>query len=343
MASKLTDNERSLIRNQMVAKPLETADLVKVVEAIQRLHASLLHVGDVTRPWSYQNRARSDALVVIGGYRFGKTTSVRTAISRLKPLATPDGSYLAPKPIEIKAPNTFGIETLAREILDTMSLCPARSIGPSMTTQRLHTRLVLRQPTIIHIDEAQRMLSPDRVSAHRLPGEQKKIFSQIRDLMDLDKAPMPIVLSGTRELIPVMEREDLGFFRETKNIIVLEPMKVGKQEDRDCLDDALELFSGAVGMKADILPKDFFDRLIHASNCARGLAFEICQEAILNAATEGRKTVGIEDFEAFYARKAGCYRAANPFAATDWPRIEPNALMAVMSGPKAPKIGDPIK
>lgn len=339
MTFTISAEDLASIRNAMTAKPLATDDLAKVRAAINRLHGSLLHVEDPTKPWSFENRAKSHALVVIGPFRAGKTYCVNTAISRLATL-TAMGTEIVPKPVRIKAPASLSVESLGRELLDAMRLVPSRALGPSLTVERLHKRLRIVKPTLIHIDEAQRLLTPERVAAHRVPDEQLKIFSHLRALMDLDGAPSSVVLSGTREMIPVLERHDLGFFRDRMDIVFLEPMKVGRDEDRNCLEDALKSFGEAVDIRVGELPEKFFDRLILAANYARGLAFEICQEAILGAVVAGRQVVELDDFEAFYARKAGCYRDANPFVAPDWHRIDPTALLAAMAGEKAPKIGD---
>lgn len=339
MTVKITAPEFARIRNEMVAKPLDTEDLLKIRAGVERLHGSLLRVGDPNLPWSIENRARCDALVVVGGFRAGKTFGVENAISRLGPLPVPGGALDA-NVIQISAPSSMSIESLGREILGPMRLTPARALGPSLTMERLHRRIRLFKPTMIYIDEAQRLLTPERVASHRIADEQKKIFSHLRALMDLAGAPVPIVLSGTRELIPVLQRDDLGFFRDRKDIVFLEPMKVGDAQDRGDLEDALKAFADKVGMKVGNLSKDFYDRVILAANFARGLAFEICQEAILNAVAEGRNVVEVEDFVSYYARKAGALRVGNPFAATDWHRIDPTALLAAMSGPNAPKIGD---
>lgn len=182
------------------------------------------------------------------------------------------------------------------------------------------------------------MLTPERVAQHRRHEEHVKVFGQLRSLIDLKEWPMPLVLSGTPDLARTLEHQDLGFFRDVAEVIAIPPMRVGNDADRDSLEDALAAAAEKAGMTAAIGATDFYDRLIHAANKARGLAFDICHEAVLLAAADGRKEVTDQDFVAFYAQKAGCLRAANPFAAADWHRIDPKALVAAMSGEKVPRI-----
>lgn len=335
----MASTELTALRNQLMAKPFLTDDLEKVEEAIARRHQALLHVRDPNKPWKGENRSPVRALVVAGNFRTGKTRAVREGISRVNELPLPDGSTLPSRPLRVNAPEHFTIEALGRAMLDEMKLLPARALGPSRTIERLHARIVIKQPTIIHIDEAQRMLTPDRVAQHRRPEEQAKNFGQLRALMDLDKWPCAIVLSGTTELVRAMESEEFGFFREVADFIAMTPMTIGNNKDLEDLEDALEGAAETVGMTVDVAGcENFFDRLILASNRARGLAFDICHEAILLAAQERRKHVTVEDFVAFYARKVGCFRAANPFAATDWHRIDPKVLLAAMTGDMATKV-----
>lgn len=335
----LPDDEMTALRNELMAKPFLTDDVEKVEEAVARRHQALLHVKDPKKPWRGENRAPVRALVVAGNFRVGKSRAVREAIARVKELTLPDASTLPPRPLLLNAPEHFTIEALGRAMLDDMKLLPARALGPSRTIERLHTRIGIKQPTIIHIDEAQRMLTPDRVAQHRRLEERVKIFGQLRALIDFDKWPCVLVLSGTPELVRALEGEEFGFFREVADFIAITPMTIGNDRDQQDLKDALEAASEKVGMTVDIAGcDDFFDRLILAANRARGLAFDICHEAILLAARELRKTVSVEDFATFYARKAGCYRAANPFVARDWHRIDPKVLLAAMPGEMATKV-----
>lgn len=334
---RMPDAELTALRNKLMAKPFVTDDLLAVEDAIASRHQALLHVKDPTKPWSGENRAPVKVLVVLGGFRYGKSRTVANGIERLEELQTPSGPLL-PRPVSINAPEHFTIEAFGRAVLGRLKLTPARALGPSMTIERLHNRIIRNKPTLLHIDEAQRMLTPERVAQHRREEEQVKIFGQLRALVDLQDWPLPLVLSGTPELAKALERDNLGFFRDVAEVIAIAPMRVGNQNDRDDLQDALAEAAKKVGMTVDITADKFHDRLIHAANRARGLAFDICHEAILLAASAGRKTVTIEDFVAFYARKAGALRAANPFAATDWHRIDPKALLAAMSGDKVPRI-----
>lgn len=333
--AELLDIQRILIEH-----PLDTDELVAIDAAVRKLHLSLQFVKDPSQPWSGSNRTSCRALLIAGAFRAGKTYLASHVIRKLPAFETPDGQIQS-RPVRVKASSSFTVEQLGRDVLNQLQLLPARGLGTNGTMERVATRLPLKRVTLLHIDEAQRLAQPERVSAQRLPGEQVKIFGHLRDILDLDPWPVPIVLTGTLDLVPVLERRDLGFFRDKMDMILIEPMVIGRAKDHEALASAAEGYPELVGMTADLgADGQFYDRLIRASNHAMGLAFEVCREAVLIAASENRKTVGIEDFATYYAQKTGCARQANPFVAVDWHRVDPTVLLAAMTGEKPLRVGE---
>lgn len=335
-----TEAELLDVQKTLIAKPLETDELGVIETAIQKLHLSLQYVQDPSQPWSGSNRLPCRALLIAAAFRTGKTYMADYFIRRLKAFDTPEGC-IESRPIQVKAASSFNIEQLGRDILNQLTLLPARSLGPSRTMERVATRLPLKKPTLLHIDEAQRLATPERVSVQRLPGEQVKIFGYLRDILDLATWPLPIVLTGTADLLPVLERDDLQSFSKRMDTVLIEPMVIGRTKDHEDLASAVYGYPELVEMTVDLQGvSQFYDRLILAANYAKGLAFEICREAVLNAVSENRKVVTAEDFATCYARATGCARQANPFVAADWHRINPTALLAAVTGDKPFRIGE---
>lgn len=247
----------------------------------------------------------------------------------------------APRSGQVTASPSFNIEQLGRDILGRLLQLPARSLGPSRTVERVARSIVHKRPTLLYVDEAQRLAKPDRVSVHRLGDEQVKVFGHLRDIMDLADWPVPIVLTGTADLVPVLERKDMGFFRERMDVVYLKPMVKGSKKDHSDLLSGLDVYCQLAELKLDLSgTTQFADRLIHAVNCARGLGFEVCREAIMIAASEGRKTVTAEDFAIYYSRKTNCARQANPFLTPDWHRVDPHVLLAAVTGDKPLRVGE---
>lgn len=333
------DSELRDIRNRMIAKPLDTDDYRKVLEAVTRLRNSVLDVRDPSRPWSASNRAKPRALVVAGAFRSGKTYAIEHSLRELPPLEPTHGSEIG-RTYSSTAPSNFDMESLCRQFLSTMKLLPQRKLSKGLTIERFITRVGVLKPSAFHIDEAQRLLFPDRVSLNRLPEERIKTFGFLRSLLDLDIWPLPLILSGTTELIEFLQHESLGFFRERSEVVFMTPLSMDSNEDLDELADALASFAVAAGMQVDeTSDHDLYARLMRAADFARGLAFEICHEAIFIAAAERSNVVTLEHFATFFARKVGATRDANMFLAPDWYRINPKLLARCMAGEEAPLIG----
>ncbi|GLQ56552.1 ATP-binding protein [Devosia nitrariae] len=327
MSKRLSEADTASLAEAMLQSPLDTADLNTIQDAINRLDHALLVRRDPDEPWSPKNRQTAKAVVVIAPARTGKTYCIDYAVRHLSPLPAPLNEQVA-APFAVTAPSFFTIEELGRSLLAPMNLLPARALGAGMTMSRLYTRVGLKRPRLVHIDEFQRVLTPERVAPSRRQEAQVKIFSHIRDLLDLATWPLPLVLSGTRALQEVLERPDMDFIRERCTFIELKPMSIDNADDRLDLADALDAYGEIAQMRIGIEKKtDFFGRLILASNYNRGLAFEVCREAILLAA-QVDDMVGPEHFAAFYARKVGCLPTANPFLASNWKLVTPGALFA---------------
>jgi hypothetical protein len=324
---RLSDSDLTSLEEAMLKNPLDTADLRNIQAAIEQLDQAVAVRRDHSRPWSPNNRVSSKAVVIIAPSRSGKTCCIDYARLHLKPLQDAIQRQVS-APFQINAPSYFTVEDLGRSLLGPMNLLPARSLGPGQTMNRLYTRVGLRRPRMVHIDEFQRALTPERTAPTRRHEAQVKIFSHIRDLLDLPAWPLPLVLSGTMALKEAMERPDLDFIRERCKFIELPSMAIDNEDDRMDLAEGLAAYCETVEMQVDTGSQlDFFARLILASNYNRGLAFEICREAILVAAQHGR-VVKPEHFAAFYAQKVGCFPIANPFYTSNWKLVKPGALFA---------------
>jgi hypothetical protein len=335
----LPPDELRAIHNAMIAKPLDTEDYRTVSAAIQRQYEGVLNVADPSRPWAPTNRAKVRPLVIIGAFRSGKTYLVDKAMKALPAIPVPGGVPLA-NVFSATTPANFNLETFGRALLDPMRLTPARKIGADATIERLHRRIIEMKPIGYRIDEAQRMLYPDRVSEKRLGEERLKIFGQLRMLVDLEGWPLPLILTGTEPLIHVMEQPEMGELRNLSDHILLAPMSMQNSDDLDDLADALASFAHKAGMLVSVSHDDeLYARLMRGANFARGLAFDICKEAILITASERSPFVTLEHFATHFARKVGSTSEGNMFAATDWYRIDPKLLMRAMSGENPPVIG----
>ena len=321
--------DNDVARNLLHAKLLETQEFQLIQGAVHRLWDSITVVKDVRQPWGAGNRAPTTGLIVIGEFRAGKTFGTEAAVRQLIPKTIATNKEVSPKIVSVDAPPQFTQEGLDRQLLGAMNLMPSRPLGSTQTRERLQRRLALFQPTLIRIDEFQRTLFPIQVSAQRLAGERERAWGAIRSLMDDPNWPVPVVLTGTPDILPVLEQREMGFLREKCEIVELPRMRPGNPQDLNDLEDAVEIYASAVGLKViEPMVSDLCARLMLAANYAKGLAFELTQRAVLNALQRHQAGVDRENFATVYARKTGAHPPANPFIASDWHRVDPTRLLA---------------
>lgn len=326
-------------RDAMNKRLFETRDFELVAGAISRQYISILKVINPAEPFGPYNRRPSKAIVIVGAFRTGKSFLVEHALRRLTAITAGD-SAIEPKAISVRCDPHFEAVELAKSLLAAMRFLPPRSMSVIEAMDRVRRRLALVQPTAIHIDEFQRSLAPHRTSKARIPAEQAAICGHVQQLLDHSAWPTPVVLSGTHEITDVLQKEEMGFLRERcSDVIELAPLKAGDKRDQSELNIGFLDYCQTVGLKAEISTTgELIQRLTHAAAYSRGMAFELCREAIEIALWRGAKIVTREDFATFYARKSGVSAPDNPFIASEWHLTDPNKLISgIKSQPVAPQ------
>lgn len=95
-------------------------------------------------------------------------------------------------------------------------------------------------------------------------------------------------------------------------------MVQGSKQEIERLRSALAAYCEEAGVANRIVEGDFFNRLIHATDHARGLALELCQTSVLNAWRAGRRELQMGDFADRYRISTGAIDDQNPFLIEDW-------------------------
>lgn len=327
-------------RDAMNKRLFETREFEIVAAAVSRQYISILKVVNPAEPFGAYNRRPVKAIVVVGAFRSGKSFLVEHALRRLTAITAGDRT-IEPKAISVRCDPHFEAVELAKSLLGAMRFLPPRSMSVIEAMDRVRRRVALVQPTAIHIDEFQRGLAPYRTSKARIPAEQVAICGHVQQLLDHSVWPTPVVLSGTHEITDALQKEEMGFLRERcSDVIELAPLQPGDRRDRGELSTGLSDYCRTVELNDDISnDAELIQRLAHAAAYSRGMAFELCREAIEIALWHRSKTVTREDFATLYARKSGVSALDNPFIASEWHRTDPNKLISGMrSQPVAPKL-----
>lgn len=319
------DHVRDRMRNRLIATP----EANEVNAAVLERHRSTTSLRDPRRPFAVGNRNVCRAVLVVGAYRSGKTFLVERAFRALEPLIVGD-EVIPVKVLDVRAPSHFDMAGLGRNLLQAMELVPARPLSTAQTMERVQRRLQLYQPSLIRIDEFQQTLYPTSVGLKRRDEERRRCWGHIQALLEDNAWPTPVILTGTPEILPVLETPEMGFLRDRiTTTIHLRPMVNGATDDIHFLEDAVELFAEVAEIHCSFTPDErLHARLMLAANFAKGLACEIIREAILIALRSGNSALEREHFAKFYARKTGAAAAANPFVAHEWHRVDPTRLLA---------------
>ncbi|AOO82217.1 ATP-binding protein [Bosea vaviloviae] len=322
-------NRIDYVRDRMHNRLISTAEASAVSEAVVERFRSTTSLRDPSRPFAVGNRNACRAVLVIGAYRSGKTFLVERAFRGLEKL-TVGNQVISPKTVDVRAPSHFDMAGLGRSLLQAMELAPARPLPPAQTMERVQRRLQLFQPSLIRIDEFQRTLYPTSVGLKRRDDERRHCWGHIQGILEDSAWPTPVILTGTPEILPVLETREMGFLRDRiATTIHLRPMVTGATEDIHFLEDAVELFAEVAEIGCSFsADEQLHPRLMLASNFAKGLACEIIHEAILIALRSGDRVLEREHFARFYAKKTGAAAAANPFVAHEWHRVDPTRLLA---------------
>lgn len=278
-------------------------------------------------PWRAGNRQSVRALVITGNSRVGKTDAVTQAFSNLEPVTTVDGRLIEPKTDLIFAPTIFTQAALAREVLRGLGYPATRKMTSDMAWPKVDERLAPSQFTHLAVDEAQYALAPSSVGRASFQNERIKIQGAFSRLLDHPIWPLPLVLIG----LPVLREEyahaDFTFMRERSDFLEIDIMGIDSRREHGRLQRGIRALCELAEIGWDLHEGDqLFERLIHASSQARGIAIYLAKEAVIDAVRSGQQNLLIANFRDVYARKTGADAGDNPFASPEWANIDPKQL-----------------
>lgn len=171
-----------------------------------------------------------------------------------------------------------------------------------------------RQVLFVHLDEAQDLAS--RGTKHELNA----VASMLKTLMTDPVWPVGIILSGTAELVDILNHDpQLARRMQTVHFNSLSPVAHGN----DVL-DLVENYCNRAGLPPapGIVELPHGERLIHAAANQFGLVIELTLAAIEQAFLRGARQLASQDFARAYHLRTACDDAFNPFVIPDFYRID---------------------
>lgn len=306
-----------------------TPEVAAVTAALNEIVRNVAVRQDAEEPWGEGNRAKCRAVALTGLTRHGKTEMGRQLAYGLEEMIALDGTVISPLPVYVECASVFSNGLLFNDILASMmgGLGTKRLLPKAAAFNRIDVQLPVHRPTLLVLDEFQYAFSPTGVSMARRDDVVIETLGFVRHLLDHVAWPVPVLLMGMPKLAERMAEPAHAFLNEKMTPIHIAPMVQGSATEIDRLKSVVTAYCKDAGIENGIADKEFYKRLIHATDHARGLAFELCQVSVMRAWHDGRRPLQEADFAARYTLATGALDDENPFIVGGWHRTDRGRLM----------------
>lgn len=281
-------------------------------------------------PWEEGNRAKCRAMMITAPTRRGKTELAEQLAHGLPDLVALDGTPIVHCPLYVECPSVFTNGLLFNLILRTMlgDTGSKRLLPTSGAFDRVNRQLPVHMPTLLVLDEFQYAFAPSGVGAGRRADVVIETLGFVRHLLDHVDWPVPVLLLGLPKLAMAMNQPEHAFLNEKITPIEIRPMVQGDVAEIARLRNAVTGYCEDAGISNGLGKEDvFFKRLIHATDNARGLAFELCKASVMAAWRDGRRAMQEADFAERYRIATNSHDDQNPFIVNGWQNTDRTRLM----------------
>ena len=304
-------------------------ELAAVQAAISEIYRGVAVRKEGSSRWGEDNRAKCRAVMVTGLTRHGKTELVEQVANGLHDAQAADGTTIAHQPAFVETPSVFTNALLFNLTLKAMMGDDGnkRLLPTAMAYDRVDRQLPVHQPTLLVLDEFQYAFKPSGVGMRRRNEVVLETLGYVRHLLDHAAWPVPIVLVGLPDLAELMNAPAHAFLNEKITPIYVTPMVQGSATEIRTLREALKAYCDDAGIESTIAGDEFFQRVIHACDRARGLAFELFQACVMAAWRNGRRPLQEKDFVDRYRIATNVIDDQNPFHVAGWENTDRERLM----------------
>ena len=308
-----------------------TPELDSVTAAVNEIVRSVAVRQDNSESWGEGNRAKCRAVMITAPTRHGKTELAQQVANGLDELTAVDGTVIRHRPFYVECASVFSNGLLFNSVLKAMmgGTGTKRLLPVAAAFNRIDTQLPVHMPTLFTLDEFQYAFAPSGVAAGRRDDVVVATLGFVRHLLDHVAWPVPVILTGLPELARRMDEPAHAFLNEKITPVRIEPMAQGSEEEFTRLASALGAYCKDAGIENGAAGDEFFKRLIHATDHARGLAFELCQASVMRAWYDGKRAVQEADFAARYRIATEAPDDQNPFIVGGWHTTDRTRLMQV--------------
>lgn len=318
-------NARHALRGEIV----NTRGLQMVISGLKQLQQQMVGAFDDGTFWNGCNRIPLQGLAIIGESGSGKSFCLKTAQGYLDDIELPDGSTIPTKSLLVETPSYASMGTLAREIIRRADGVAPRIPKDDDAQTKVTAAFERHRYTTVILDELTRMLSRNRYAARTLAVQSHLFWSLAIETLDLNVCPTPVVVSGlpflldTWNLVDRKQEENEVRWEAKRRFDVMPLPNIDLDLDSDLLHETIQAYCHKLGVTNILKAEDLVAlRLCHASNRQVGDALKLAQDAVAMAKVRPRGRLQLADFAIAYTLRAGGVLAANPFAVTDFERID---------------------
>lgn len=322
-------NSEIAVLEAMGANFFHPPEFTAVQAAVKEITDNVAVRRDVDSGWGEGNRANCRAVMATGLTRHGKTALGQQIANGQEDLQSLDGITIPANSIYVECPSLFTPALFYNLVLRQLmgGAGTKRMLPAAAAFDRVDTQLPVHMPTLLVLDEFQYIFTPNGVSEKRKAEVAKSTVGFVRRVLDHALWPVPVLLMGTPELARELDDPEYKFLNEKITPLQIGPMSQGSKKEFLRLRTALNTYCNDAGIEAMAASDDFLKRVIHATDHARGLAFELFQASVMEAWRDNRRTLEEKDFSRRYHLATGSPDGQNPFIIKDWQNTDRSRLM----------------
>lgn len=322
-------NSEIAVLEAMGANFFNPPEFTAVQAAVKEITDNVAVRRDNEAPWGEGNRATCRVVMTTAPTRFGKTALGQQIANGREDLQSLDGVAIQANSIYVECPSLFTPALFYNLVLRQLmgGAGTKRMLPAAAAFDRVDTQLPVHMPTLLVLDEFQYIFTPTGVSEKRKAEVAKSTVGFVRRVLDHALWPVPVLLMGTPELARELGDPEYKFLNEKITPIQIAPMRQGSEKEFARLRMALDTYCDDAGIKRLAASDDLLKRVIHATDHARGLAFELFQASVMTAWRNNRRPLEESDFTDRYRLATGSPDDQNPFIVHGWQNTNRSRLM----------------
>ena len=215
--------------------------------------------------------------------------------------------------LDVRVPGSCTLGVLGIEILRAGGY-PIEDGRENVVWVKVRDQLRARGILAVHIDEINNLVGTAN------PIERQKIRNSLKSLLNHERWPVSLVISGTPASEPILSED-----RELKrriDMVWLNQLAAGDDNEKVSRPIAELCKAAGIALTPETLARAT-PRLMHAAAFQYGTCVDIARRAVVCASEGPGASLDVEHFAKVYARRTGRAADQNPFLSAAWRKVVP--------------------